>query len=184
MENNTLKNYIDYKSNTMSVNPDFIYFDEKKEEQQEIINSRFVISELIRASGGDIVTLHALMCLWAGMSLREAAKVTNRSHESVRLSLNLIRNTSPELYVILRHNKYLVESLVPHAGLRFKWKITTQENKIIYVNNLHEFCRKYRIDIKKIKNTKMYRNYEHINTCKIDDYTVERLFKRDYKKNE
>ena len=140
----------EYAKNTVSTEPDFIYFDEDVEEEVRMsdtnFGARFVISTLLSASDGDIIKLQALMCLFSGMTLREAAKVCNKSHEFVRLVTNGIKLSHPELWAVLVDNKYRVQCLSPTVAT--KWTIINlNSNRKVYTDNLSSWCQK-----KKVKN--------------------------------
>jgi hypothetical protein len=141
----------EFAKSTVFTSPDFIYFDEVNERDvvrmsDTEFGARKVISVLLSASEGDIIKLQALMCLFSGMTLREAAKVCNKSHEYVRLVTKSIKRSHPELYEVLINNKYRVECLMPTVST--KWTIVNlNSNRKIYTDNLSSWCKK-----KKVKN--------------------------------
>jgi len=66
-------------------NPDFIYFDEDIEDEDTLLTARIVIVTLVDASKGSTTRLQALMCIFAGLTLRQAAEHCGKSYEWVRL---------------------------------------------------------------------------------------------------
>lgn len=130
-----------------SVEPD-IYFDDPEEDEYDrpgadsAAGARIVISMLLQASGGNLVKLQALMCVFAGMTLREAAGQCGKSHEYVRLQIASIEEKCPHLHTVLvdsRH-RYKVPALIP-MGSR-KWTITNKDsNRTVYTDNLRQWCR-------------------------------------------
>ena len=125
-----------------STEPD-IFFDEvEKDEPRDVYDCRLVLTTIIKASNGNLSKLQAIMCLFAGLSLRESADICGKSHEYVRLMALSIKEEHPDLYTVLTNNvRGTVDSLIP-VGKSKKWKLTNMEtNKTIYVSNLSKYCR-------------------------------------------
>lgn len=128
-----------------SSEPD-IYFDEPEESEspERFTVARLIISQLIQASGGDTIKLQSLMCIFAGMSLREAARQCGRSHECVRKHVLSIEDDYPALFEVLdNRNQHLITSLIPTCSA-YKWRVT-KGKKDKYLNNLKGWCEKKNI---------------------------------------
>jgi hypothetical protein len=139
----------EFAKNTVYTTADFIYFDEEDEKEKvrmsdTIFGARTVISTLLSASKGNLVKLQALMCMFSGMTLREAAKVCCKSHEYIRLVTESIKISHPELYMVLIDNRYSIECLIPVAAT--KWTvININSNRKVYTNMLSAWCRKKKV---------------------------------------
>lgn len=150
----------EWAKNNVSVDPDIFFDDEPEDTDRVASNSltgaRLIISTLIAASDGNMLKLQALMCVFAGMTLREVAEVCGKSHEYVRLQIKSVESTHPELYSVLvdTRYRYKVPSLVP-VGAE-KWTIRNKaSNRTVYSGNLRDWCRdkgypyhkvRYRVD--------------------------------------
>ena len=111
------------------------------------------------------------MCLFAGLTLRESAKITGTSHEYIRLALLKIKSKNPELHKILYQSKTLIESLIP-IGSQYKWKVLKKETgKTYFFNNLKAFCKKNKIDPVKTYNTIVYHKSYDDKKLKIERNT-------------
>lgn len=131
-----------------------IYFDED-EEPEEIERGddiRLVIATIVDASRGSTKRLQAIMCLFAGLSLREAATVCGRSHEYVRKTSLGIKESHPALYSVLTHQvRGTVKAIIPNSnqvGYAVE-DITT--GKSVCVRVLTEWSRKMRINHNTVK---------------------------------
>jgi len=152
-----------------------IYFDEKDEADEKyadsLLGARLVISMLIDASNNNTNKLQALMCIFAGMSLREAGSVCNKSYEYVRLQIESIKDSHKLLYnVLIDKTRYKVTSLIP-MGKSKKWKIIDRDlDKTIYTDNLFGFCRDKSLQYSSVQNRIRCANGVYLN------YTITKQF--------
>ena len=146
----------EWAKNHVSYEADFIYFDEKENEDQErlsdtTIGARLIISMLLNASEGNLTKLHALLSVFSGLTLREAGKQIGKSHEYVRLVVESIKEDYPELYGVLTNNKYKVETLVPK--MTKKWSIINlNSNRTYFCDSLLKWSEEQNIPYHVIRN--------------------------------
>lgn len=138
-------NYYEWFVNHRTTEPD-IYFDEEEEEEElseTQDGARIIITMFVDASQGDPQKLYALMCIFAGMTLREASKICGQSHEWIRQHVKSVEKNYPELYKILVDRKReLVPSLVPQKHY-YNWTVTdTETGKSYGINSLKSFVEK------------------------------------------
>ncbi len=142
---------------TSPTSPEFIYFDENDEEEEPeelkiLKNTRLIITKIIEAAGKDSTRLHAFMCLFAGLSLREAGSICGISHEKVRLEVLKIKDTHTHLYQLLTSKRWTVESLIPRTSK--KWKIeNTKTGRIYTVDKLTDFCETHKYNYNSVKSS-------------------------------
>lgn len=135
----------EYAQSQASTEADHVYFDEdgptQSEEFRILSITRHMISILVEASGGSMSKLQALMCVFAGMSFREAGTVCSRSHEWVRLQVISIKDVYPELYNVLVSPFRSIKSLVP-VGCPTKWTVEdTETGGVKHVDDLAKWVR-------------------------------------------
>ena len=147
----------EWAKNHVSIEPNFIYFDEKQNEDEierlsdTTLGARLIISMLLNASEGNLTKLHALLCVFSGQTLREAGKTIGKSHEYVRLVVESIKGDYPELHGVLTENKYKVETLVPK--MTKKWSIINlKSNRTHFCDSLLKWCEEQNIPYHVIRN--------------------------------
>jgi len=157
-----------------------IYFDEKKQTEnrrENIGDTKIIISLFLDASKGNPIKLVALLSLFAGGTLREAAEISGKSHEYIRLKLEEIKDTHSSLYHILKNNKNYVDSIMPYKIEHKYTSFDKLSQKYKNFDNLVKFC----------KDKKLKYNYVKDAICHSKDYMVEiqnLIIKRNYKRNE
>jgi len=133
----------DYVMQHASSEPD-IYFDEPKapEVSKRSDGVRLVMATIIDASNGNTKKLQAIMCLFAGLSLRESSVICSRSHEWVRKVSIGIERSHPELYGVITNNvRGTVQCLIPSVKrVEYVIKDTNDDTQVV-VANLSKWCR-------------------------------------------
>lgn len=147
-----------------------IFFDDKDELDKSLGYLRLIFKQFLEASHGDVYRLHVLMSLFAGNSLREVAKSNKKSHEYARIILNSIEKTHPELFKIIKTQKYKVPCITPKFS-KIKYLVYDRETHCYtYYKTLGEISRKYEIKysyIKDYKKIKYFRNKYKITRLSI-----------------
>lgn len=144
-----------YAMTQEATEPD-IFFDESESNERRLsdtpLGARIVVSQLIEASSGNTTKLQSLMCIFSGLSLREAAKHCDTSHEYVRIQVESIKDDFPALYSVLTdRDRFTVTSIIP-IGKNKRWKITNLETKkTSYFDNLFRWCQKNGMSYSKIR---------------------------------
>jgi len=127
-----------------------IYFDDEQEDRdiKENISYglvRLIFSNILSSSSGSMLNLQVLLALFSGLSLREASKICKTSHENCRTILNGIKKEYPELYEVIKNQKYKIDAIVPTLKNK-KYKVTDKiTNKSTYYSRIKEISKKYNI---------------------------------------
>jgi len=151
----------EYQLTQKSIGPD-IYFDEKEELKDNISTAipyvRLLFSMFIDASKGDMNHLQTIMCLFAGHSLREVSVWNKKSHESNRSVLEGLKKDFPELYEIIKSQRYKIPVINPTCSQKRYELYDKETGKTTYFNSLKKISEKYNICysyLKKYKKTKL-----------------------------
>jgi hypothetical protein len=126
------------------IQPD-IYFDDPVEEVKDnYLLARVIITQLLESSS-NMQSLQILMCLFAGLSLRESSKICNVSHEHCRKILEMTKQTHPELYSVIKSQRYTVQSLVPTLiNKRYTvTDLTNSQKKESHYSSVKAIAKKY-----------------------------------------
>lgn len=164
----------EYQLTQQSTEPD-IYFDEHErvdDIKRAIPYLRILFAQFIKASDGDMNKLQTIMCLFSGHSLREVSQFNKKSHESNRAVLESIKNTYPQLYEIIKSQRYKVKSITPKLK-QYRFTVYDRESgKTLYFKKLKTIADKYNISYKYLKQYKQIcwmHNRFKVRKVQIDD---------------